>query len=106
MAFKDLSRRTGSDKVLHDKSFNITKTSKHDGSHCGIASVVYKFFDRKSSGSGVKNEIMVRQELAKQLHKPFIRNFKKRKAHSSFIDNIWDNILADVQLENKFNKRF
>ena len=68
--------------------------------------MVYKFFDRKSSGSGVKNEIMVRQELAKQLHKPFIRNFKKRKVHSSFIDNIWDNILADVQLENKFNNRF
>ena len=44
------------------------------------------------------------QQLAKELHKPIIRNFKKRKVHSSFIDNIWGADLADNQLISKFDK--
>ena len=51
--FKDLARRTASDKVLRDKAFNIASDSKYDGYHRGLASMVYKFFDKKSSGSGV-----------------------------------------------------
>ena len=50
--FKDLTR-TASDKVLCDKAFNI---SKYDGYQRVLASMVYKFFDKKSFGSGVKNE--------------------------------------------------
>ena len=46
-----------------------------------------------------------RIELAEELHKPIIRKFKKRKVHSSFIDNIWGADLADIQLTSKFNKR-
>ena len=41
-----------------------------------------------------------------ELHKPIIRKFNKRKVHSSFIDNIWGEDLADMQLISKFNKRF
>ena len=44
--FKDLTRRTGSDKILHDKAFNIAKNPKYDGYQRGIASMVYKFFGR------------------------------------------------------------
>ena len=51
--FKDLKRRTFSDKVLRDKAFNIAKNPKYDGYQRGLASVVYKFFDKKSTGSGV-----------------------------------------------------
>ena len=39
--FKDLSRRTTSDKVLHDKAFNIAKSLKYDGYQRGFASMVY-----------------------------------------------------------------
>ena len=46
-----------------------------------------------------------RIELAEELHKPIIRKFKKRKVHSSFIDNIWGADLADIQLTSKFNER-
>ena len=53
--FKDLKRRTFSDKVLRDKAFNIAKNSKYDGYQRGLASMVYKFFDKKSSSSGVVN---------------------------------------------------
>ena len=55
--FKDLTRRTASDKVLRDKTFNIAKTSKYNGYQRGPASMVYKFFDKTFSGSGFKNEI-------------------------------------------------
>ena len=50
--FKDLKSRTFSDKVLKDKAFNITKNRKYDGYQRGLASMVYKFFDKSSSGSG------------------------------------------------------
>ena len=35
-----------------------------------------------------------------------IRKFKKRKVHSSFIDNIWGAEFVDMQLIDKFNKGF
>ena len=51
--FKDLARRTASDKVSRDKAFSIAKNSKYDGYQRGLASMVYKFFDEKSKGSGL-----------------------------------------------------
>ena len=53
----------------------------------------------------VKNENMSNQELGEELHKPIIRKFKKRKAYSPFIDNIWGADLADIQLISKSNRR-
>ena len=83
--FKDLARRTASDKVLRDKAFNIAKNPKYDGYQRGFASMVYKFFDKKSasltyksvSGSGVNIPLEFNEQLAKELHKPIIRKFKK-----------------------------
>ena len=81
--FKDLARRTVSDKVLRDKAFNIAKNTKYDGYQRGLASMVYKFFDKKSasltdksvSGSGVNIPLEFNEQLAKELHKPVIINF-------------------------------
>ena len=67
--------------------------------------MVYKFFDKKSSGGAIKNELISNKELAEISHKPIITKFKKRKVYSSFIDNIWGAYLADMQLVSKFNKR-
>ena len=69
--FKDLARRTVSDKVLRDKAFDIAKSPKYDGYERGLASMVYKFFDKKNKG--IKNEITQNQQLAEELHKPIIR---------------------------------
>ena len=102
--FKDLSRRTASDKVLRDKAFDITKNPKYDGYQRGLASGVCKSFDEKPSGGAVKSEIMLNQELAEELYKPIIRRFGKQKVHSSFTDNIRGADLADMQLISKFNK--
>ena len=80
--FKDLARRTTSDKVLKDKAFNIAKNPKNDGYQKGLASMVYKFFDKNSKGGGVYVEVKHNEQLAKELHKPIIRNFLKRTVYS------------------------
>ena len=49
--FKDLAKRTAADKVLRDKAFKIASDQKYDGYQRGLASMVYKFFDKKSQGS-------------------------------------------------------
>ena len=104
---KDLVIRTQSDKVLRDKVFKIASDPKYDGYQRGLASMVYKFFDKKSaslnksSGSGIANE--PNYQLANELHKPIIRKFKKRKVYSSFRDNIWGADLADMQSLSKYN---
>ena len=41
--FKDLARKTASDKVLWDNAFDIAKSPKYDGYQRGLASMVYKF---------------------------------------------------------------
>ena len=92
--FKDLARRTASDKILKDKAFNIAKNPKYDGYQRGLASMVNKFFDKQSAESGIdnnnndnnndnnnnndtdnNNEIKQNIQLAKELHKPIIRKF-------------------------------
>ena len=83
--FNDLAKRTAADKVLRNKAFNIAKDPKYDGYQRGLASMVYKFFDKKTTGGGFK----FMQQLAEELHKPIIRKFKKRKIYSAFKDNIW-----------------
>ena len=65
--FKDLKRRTQSDKVLKDKAFAIASNAEYDGYQRGLASMVYKLFDKKSKGSGIKNEIKEKQQLANEL---------------------------------------
>ena len=98
--FKDLEERTQSDIVLRNKAFKIASNLRYNGYERGLASMLYKFFDKKFRGSGLKN-----QHLANDLHKPIIRKFKKREVYSSFKDNIWGVDLADMQLISKYNKR-
>ena len=85
--FKDLNRRTLAE-VLRDKAFNIAKDPKYDGYQRRHASMVYKCFDKKTYGSGIKKENISNKELVEGLNKPIIRKFNKRKLHSPFIDNI------------------
>ena len=46
---KDLINRTEADKVLRDKAYDIASNPKYDGYQRGLASMVYKFFDKKST---------------------------------------------------------
>ena len=96
--FKDLARRKASDKILRDKAFNTAKNPKNDGYQRGLASIVYKFFDKNSKGSGIatlanKSAVNIglesNKQLAQELHKRIIRDFKKITVCSRFKDNIW-----------------
>ena len=103
---KDLTKRTVADKILRNQSFNIAKDPKYDGYQRGLVSMVYKFFDKISKGSGVVNTKLTpqNQQLTEELHKPIIRKFEKRKVHAAFKDNIWGADLADMQLFSRYNK--
>ena len=68
---KDLIKRTQLDKVLKDKAFKFANNPNYDGYQRGLASMVYKFFYKKSSGSGIINE--PNYQLANELYKPIIR---------------------------------
>ena len=119
---KDLINRTEADKVLRDKAYDIASNPKYDGYQRGLASMVYKFFDKKSTaepstlarsslertGSGFKKLKNTTKSsssiLADELHKPIIRKFNKRKVYSQFKDNIWGVDLADMQSLSRKNK--
>ena len=105
---KDLINRTEADKFLKDKAYDIASNPEYDGYQRGLASMVYKFFDKKSTGSGFKKLKNTTKPssliLADELHKPVIRKFKKRKVYSQFKDNIWGVDLAEMQSLSRKNK--
>ena len=101
---KDLINRTKSDKVLRDKAYNISGNPEYDGYQRGLASMVYKFFDKKSMGSGINTVKPSSSILADELHKTVIKNFEKRKVYSQFKDNIWGVDLADMQSLSRKNR--
>ena len=68
--------------------------------------MVYKCFDKKFTSGGVNIPLEFNEQLAKELHKPIIRKFKKRKLYSGFRENILGADLVDMQLMSKFNKGF
>ena len=86
--YKDLENRTQSDIALKNKVYKIAANPKYNGYERGLVAMVYKFFNERSKkvikGSGIE-----KKQLADELHKPIIKNFKRRKVYSSFKDNIW-----------------
>ena len=103
-----LAKRTQLDKTLRNKAFKTVSDPKYDGYQRELASMVYKFFDKKSafldkySGSGVDAER--NYQLANELYRQIIKKFKRQKVYSSFRDNIWSVNLADMQSLSKYNK--
>ena len=73
-----------------------------------MASIVYKFLDKKSSSSSdiANKKTKESIQLAEESYEPIIRNFKERTVYSGFKHNIWGADLADMQLISKLNKRF
>ena len=96
--FKYLPRRTTSDEILHDKAFNIAKNRKYDGCQRGIASIVYKFLDKNSAGSGIKNKIKQNEQLAEELHKVTIRKFAEQK-YTNLLNTIFGVLILQIYNE-------
>ena len=100
--YKDLAKRTQSNKVLRDKAFEIADNPKYIGYQRGLASIVYMFFDNKCFGRGVI--FISNYHLSNELHKQIIRKLKRQKVCSSFKDNIWCADLADRKWLSKYSK--
>ena len=86
--YKDLAKRTRSDKVLRGKVFKITINPNYDGYGRGLASVVFKFFDKKPASDSSIKSMSNQQKLANELYKPFLITFIKIKIYSLFKGNI------------------
>ena len=98
--FKDLNRRTASNKILRDKAINISKNPKYDGNQRGLVSMIYK----KLLVVVLKMKICLIKNQKNNYTNQLFEKFKKRKVYSSFVDNIWYVDLANMQLVSKFNK--
>ena len=92
--FKDLTRRLIKYNVI--RNLILLKIKKNDGYQQGLASMVYKYFDKKTSVSGIQSENISNKQLSEELHKPIITKFEKKKLHLPFIDNIWGTDLGDI----------
>ena len=79
--FKDLNRRTATDKVLRDKAFNIAKDPKYYGYERGLASMVYKLFDKKFLVVVIKIYIFLIKNYQNNYTKPLLENLIKEKCN-------------------------
>ena len=77
---------------MNNKTYKIAKNRGYDGYQEVLATMIYKFFDKKKG-----SEISVNEQLAKDLQKPVIRKFRRRQVNFSFKDNIWAGDLAEVR---------
>ena len=89
---KDLAKRTISDNILKDRAYEIARNRENDEYQRALASMVYKFFDKKT-GLGKS----VNEHLAEILHKPVTKKFKRRKVYARFKHNIWEADLAEMK---------
>ena len=94
---KNLVKRTISDKILKDRDYEIARNFNCDEYQRGLASIVYKFFDKK-----IGSPVSVNEQLAEESHKLVIKKFKRRKVYARFKGNIWTTDLTEI--ESLFSK--
>ena len=110
--FKDLAKRTASEKVLLDQVFNIAKNTKYDGYERDLASMRYKSFNKtytagavtRLNKSAIESKNISNEQLAEELRNTINKKFEKCKVNSSFKDNFWGAVLADMHLISRFNE--
>ena len=78
--FKDLSRRTACEKTLRDKASNIAKNPKYNGYQHGLASMVYKFFDKNPAS--LSDKLLPLEQLKMKLC--LIKNWLKNWGNQLF----------------------
>ena len=96
-----MAKGTISDKILKDRHFQIDMNRNYNGYQRALASMVYKFFDKKT---GLR--VSVNEHLAEELHKPVIKKFKRRKVYERLKGNIWAANLAERESLSSKNKKF
>ena len=102
--FKDLARRTTSDKVLRDKHLILLKIQNMMGIKEVLLQWFINFLIKKSKGGSANNEIKQNKQLVEEIHELIIKKITKRRVYSSFKGNILGADLADMQLISRINK--
>ena len=94
----NLAKRTFSDNILKDRAYEFAITPEHAGYQSGLATMVYKVFDKKigyRARATSKMGANANEMLAQELHKPVIKNLKTKKVYSNFKDNVWAADIAE-----------
>ena len=84
---------------MKDRAYEIARSRGYYGYQRALASIAYKFFDKKTG-----SVVSINEQLAKELHKPVIKKFKRRKVYVRFEDNMLEADLAEIQLLSSKNK--
>ena len=85
--------------MIRDRTYEIPRNSNYDRYGRASASMVSKFFDKKTNSVISPNE-----QLAEELYKPVIKKLKRRKVYVRFKDNIWAADLAEMESFSSKNK--
>ena len=85
---KDLIKRTQSDKVLKDKAFKIANNSNYNGYQGGLASMVYKFFDKKSTSLINLKEVLLLMNQIINCQMNFMNQLLENSKKEKFIHNL------------------
>ena len=93
------AKRTISDKILKDRTYEIARNRNYDGYQRALASMVCNFFDKKPG-----SRISINEQLAKELHKAVMKIFTGRKVYAKFKSNIWVANLAEMESLPSNNK--
>ena len=86
-------------KILKDRAYQIARNCNYDGYQRALASMIYKFFDKKKG-----SDITVNEQLVEELHKPIIKKVKRRRVYTRFKGNIWAVDLAEMESLSTNNK--
>ena len=86
-------------KILKDRAYQIARNRNYDGYQRALASMIYKFFDKKKG-----SDITVNEQLVEELHKPIIKKVKRRRVYTRFKGNIWAVELAEMESLSTNNK--
>ena len=86
-------------KILKDRAYQIARNRNYDGYQRALASMIYKFFDKKKG-----SDITVNEQLVEELHKPIIKKVKRRRVYTRFKGSIWAVDLAEMESLSTNNK--
>ena len=84
---------------MKDRAYKIHINLKYNGYQRGLTRMVHNFFDKIP-----ESEASVNEKLAKELHKPVIKKFKRSKFYATFRDNIWTFDLVEIRSLSSFNQ--
>ena len=92
---------------MKHRPYEIARNRGYDGYQRALASMVYKFFLKKTGSGAIatsKVGVSVNEQLVEKLHKAVTKKFKRSKVYGRFKDNIWAEDLSEMELFSSKNK--